>query len=264
MLSLFAGLVASFEKWTWHYSARLQAPADGLDLGWRANDGLLERVGVKRIGTSAVVEIDSGHTLDHPWWVFRLPGPVYLAAWVLLFGGAALVVRGRGTRDLGREVPELGRILGLWLGSLVFVHLVLVTVHGFEMRQAQVTSSVSCSGSADDLARSAYSELIERGYAVHAEFHGRLVDVPSGDDLAALCVLKATPESPLDRWRMTWTGPRRTEPHLVLRIVSDPTGRRAAIVVDAGMVERAGPEESEWREWIDELLASACAKAEES
>lgn len=261
---LFVGHLSSFERGTWHYVAPHQQPTEGLDLGWRHSDGLLARVGLARVGlarsgTSVMVEIDSGHWLGNPYALIELNPLVPALVSLVLLALAAFVLQGRPWRELRAGLPAVAWTTGLWFGSLLFAHLATLLLNGLDRSMVSVAASTTGRGSADELSSAVYRELLERGFTVHAEFHARLVDVPSGANLAELVVLKAAPGSPFERWELTWKGPRRLQPHLVLRIVSDLSGARAAIEVDGGMVERSGPEEGQWRAWLDDLLAEAAS-----
>ncbi|HEX6884507.1 MAG TPA: protein kinase, partial [Planctomycetota bacterium] len=257
LLALLVAHLASFERGTWHYTPRFQRAGEGLDLGWRANDVLLQRVGLTRSGTHTIVEMDSNHWLDHPDALLRVHPALFLGLAVLGLAAAAYGIRGRGLAGLRASLPEASVILGLWFGSLFLLHVATWLYRGFESVKVQLVGVREAHGSADDVAQALYAALIERGFEVQGEHHGRLVDAPSGADLARVVVLKATPGSPFERWELTWRGPRRLQPHLVLRIVSDLAGARAAIEVEGGLVERSGPEEGRWRAWLDELLAEA-------
>ncbi len=249
LLVLCVAHVAAFERGTWHYVSSSQGAGEGVELGLGSSSELLRHAGLPP-GTAPVVELDSSHRMDVPHALYELhPLPLALLA-LALFGAAAWAAAAR--RDLAGS-------LGLWFGSLGLVHGLTLALDGGGQLLTPVADARAATGTVEARADALRLALLERGYSVHAEHHGRLVERSSRAELAQLVVLQAAPAAPFERWRLTWKGPRRLEPELVFHLVSDPSGQRAAVSVDAGAVARGGPEQQQWRDRIEELLAASAS-----
>jgi hypothetical protein len=106
-------------------------------------------------------------------------------------------------------------------------------VHGTRQKLESVQTLQECRGDADELADRLYRALLADELLIHAELSGRVVDRRSGAELLRVHTLAVAPAWAFDRWKVTWTGPQRLEPHVLFTIVSDPASGRASIRADA-------------------------------
>ncbi len=264
-VTLFVAHVASWERWTWAYVSSPQAPRAGIERWKGAEPELLRLAGLApaRTGLAATeprLEIESAHWLSNPYGLFELhPVGLFALAGALLTLAAWLVARtsSRPSRERRRAVASS---LALLLGALAGVHLLTFALHGGEQQLSGLSLSQACRGDAHALGQRLYQGLVARELAVHAEHAARIVDRQSGAPLAEVHVLAAAPASAFARWRMTWSGPRRIEPHVLFTLVSDPAGEHATILADAGLVEPRQLEASDWSTQLERLVREACAE----
>ena len=68
-------------------------------------------------------------------------------------------------------------------------------------------------------------------------------------------LLAGQPESPFDRWKITWIGPKRTSPHWVVTLAGPTSGDRTVVRIDGG---RSGAEDAaRWQRLGRQVLAWA-------
>jgi hypothetical protein len=195
---------------------------------------------------------------------------LYHQPWLLLLavGLCIATVATYGSRwsDLvhwrGWRIPV--RATGSLFGSLLLVHgacaLIqfaandgepLLDVLPKELRVQPCKSSEP--GNADLIHRLRIA-LVERGYSTTAtavwSFHERGREAPSGD----LAIAFADPASPLDRWRLTWSGPRRTQPHAVFLVGNLLFSGGCRMACDLGDVRQDSQEQRLWTEWYRSLI----------
>jgi hypothetical protein len=261
--ALLVAHVAGFERWTWDYVASDQRPMAGLERLRGAEPELLRRVGISLEGSGRGagdlgLEFVSSHSLSNPYALLGLHPLLLGSAGLVLLAGAALAAaraRQRPAREWRLAVMASLAILAAPLAAWHFLGLV---VRGGEQRLEAVQASRECGGEAETLAAALYAGLLERGLEVHAQHRARIVDRRSGEGLADVHALAAGPASVFERWRVTWRGPLRLEPHVNFTVVSDARGERAALRADGGLGARERLAESDWAQGLGELLRLAC------
>ncbi len=108
---------------------------------------------------------------------------------------------------------------------------------------------------APDLAQGELRRSLEQqGYLVWLAQQADLLPAPGAAPLAHEWLLFAEPTDPLQRWELAGVGPRRTRPHLVLRVLGDPAGGECVVAWDAGRVREWGAETDTWRSFVDHIL----------
>jgi hypothetical protein len=70
-------------------------------------------------------------------------------------------------------------------------------------------------------------------------------------------LLAGQPESPFDRWKITWLGPRRTSPHWVLTLAGPASGDRTVVKIDGGQTRSGAEDVARWQRLGKRLLARA-------
>jgi hypothetical protein len=260
--TLLVAHVAVWERWTWNYVSSEQAPMAGL-LRWQgAEDELLRHADPERDPTAARaaelrLEPVSSHWLDSPHALLGLH-PLLLCslAGMLLFAGGWITVRRLPARVWRAAVFSS---MALLLAPVAALDVLTLAVGGRGSELVPVQAALDCpGGEAGALGQALCGALLERELEVHAEHDARIVAGSSGDELARVHVLAAAPASIFARWRMTWTGPRRTEPHVLFTAVSSATSKRAAILADGGRVDRDQLASNEWMSRMRSTLRVAC------
>jgi hypothetical protein len=260
--AVFLALFSSWERgWTWGYVSTDQHPMAILER-WRGREPeLLRQVGITP-GDSPLAELRlesvSAHWLSNPYVLLRLhPLVVGAVATALLLAAAVLVARAT------RRPPSVWRAgvassVALLVVSLLEIHALTFFVHGLDTRLDGVQASVDCRGGAEAIGQELYRALVARELQVHAEHTAQIVDRRSGAVVAKVNLLAAGPASVFERWRMTWSGPERLEPHVQFTVVSDAKDERAAIFADGGLVESSQLATNSWMSELRELLDTAC------
>jgi hypothetical protein len=265
---LFVAHLALWERWTWDYVSTGLRPMAGFER-WQGQEiELLRKIGITpetRPGLSVPdlrLELDSSHWVTNPHGLFGLH-PLLLGglATALLLAGA--LIEARAARRPARAWRAgVASSLALFLASLACVHVATFVVHGGRRQHDGVRAALECRGNAETLAQDLYRLLVASELEVHAEHAARIVDRRSGGALANVHVLAAQPASVFARWRMTWAGPERLEPHVIYTLVSVAGGDRAAILADGGLVEPETLAARDWRSALDERLRATCAAQE--
>lgn len=70
-----------------------------------------------------------------------------------------------------------------------------------------------------------------------------------------LQILVADPASPLDRWHMSWLGPRRERPHAVFVLRGSSIQGTAALNCDLGDASPPSMEQREASEWMARTIS---------
>jgi len=201
---------------------------------------------------------------------WRSPFLVLLAP-ILLFGAAWAVSDPLNGKRPARwwVAPTLATVVPI--GALVLLELGCAVVSAATVETGPLAPLVESPGRSlagekrvEERSRDLRIALLRQDYRVTAQgswsFGDRRPPSTSGD----LQVLFAEPSSPLDRWRMTWRGPKRKEPHAVFVLLGrvDEDGRTVSSVLgcDLGDAPIGSPDGSDDRvratEWLGRTLAS--------
>jgi hypothetical protein len=263
--ALFAAHVSEWERWTWDYVSSDQQPLAGLERLRGGEPELLRSVGLgleERGGTLDDLRLEtvSAHWISNPGWYPH--ALVWLAiAGVLLGSAGRRVLPAAHRATLGWRRGVTGS-LGVVALSILTVQFQTFAVTGGTQALEGIQAIETCHGDADELAERLYRELIAHELQIHAELSGRIVDRRSGAELLRVHTLAVAPASFFDRWKISWAGPVRLEPHVLFTVASNPTGERAWIRADGGLVARDHPNLGAWQEQLHARILAACAVPE--
>jgi serine/threonine protein kinase len=191
---------------------------------------------------------------------------LYHQPWLLALSLAACLaaIAALGSRrvDLstwrGWHVPA--RAAGSLFGSLLLVHAACIlfgSLRGDAGTRIKVLEPGAALGDREgtrELARRLRIALIEREYRVTAEAAWSYREIGAPDPDRELQIYFADPVSPLARWRLSWTGPRRVRPHAVFIMRGPRAGGDATLECDLGDAPADSLERRIWSEWFMDLL----------
>jgi predicted Ser/Thr protein kinase len=120
-----------------------------------------------------------------------------------------------------------------------------------------LVSIAEVAGEVSTVADRLYLAMVEIGSAVDTR-HVWTVGAPgAAHPTFGMQLLSGQPESPFDRWKVTWRGPRRTFPHFVLTLAGPTSGDRTVVRIDAGRAHLDGEDAARWQRLGKDLLARA-------
>jgi hypothetical protein len=120
-----------------------------------------------------------------------------------------------------------------------------------------LVSTAEVAGEVSAVSDRLYLAMVEAGCAVDTR-HVWSVGLPgAAHPIFGMQLLSGQPESPFDRWKITWMGPKRTFPHLVLTLAGPMPGDRTVVRIDAGRTRRDGEDAARWQRLAQNLLARA-------
>src|SRR6185436_11425465 len=101
-----------------------------------------------------------------------------------------------------------------------------------------------------------YLAMVETGSAVDTRHVWSVGPPGATHPIFGMQLLSGQPESPFDRWKITWLGPRRTFPHFVVTLAGPTSKDRTTVRIDAG---RTRPDErvARWQRLAKTLLERA-------
>jgi hypothetical protein len=269
MIVLVVAQVASWERWTWGYVSSPQQPMAGLERWRGAEPELLRMVSAlegspEHAPANLRLETVSANWLSVPYAPLGLHPLLLGVLACALLGVAAVIVARTGRRPAREWRAGVASSLGLLLASLVAVDtLALARYVGKQQNLDGVCVSRECRGGADAIGQELYRALVAQELQVHAEHSARIVERQSGEELATVHILAAAPASIFARWRMTWDGPQRLQPHVLFTVVSATKDERAEILADGGLVDSDDLAASAWPGQLRDLLRTACAVSSE-
>ena len=198
----------------------------------------------------SLAALDS-ETLYRQPWLLLVALAACLAAAAVLGSRWGALASWRGWR-----MPV--RAAGSLLGPLLLLHgacAVIAGVRGHDGPWVPVLASSAASGGpqvGDDL----YVALLSRDYRVTAEGTWSYAAPDAPDTAQLLRVDFADPASLRDRWRLSWSGPRRVQPHAVLVVRGPGVDGSVEVRCDLGDAPRDSSERREWSDWAARLLAA--------
>jgi tRNA A-37 threonylcarbamoyl transferase component Bud32 len=190
---------------------------------------------------------------------------LYRQPWLLLLALAsclaAAAVLGSRWRELaswrGWRVPV--RATGSLFGPLLVLHAacaVIAGVRGQDGPWVPVLERGAASGG-PQVGEDLYLALLSRDYRVTAEGTWSYAAPDAPDSARLLKIDFADPESVRARWHLSWSGPRRVQPHAVLVLRGPGPDGAVEVRCDLGDAPRDSPERREWSDWAARLLAVA-------
>ena len=198
--------------------------------------------------------------------VWRSPFLVLLAP-ILLFGAAWAVsepLNGMRPRRWW-TTPALATILPIGALALLEVGCALssaATVETGPLVPLVDSSPTPLAGSkrVEERSRDLRIALVRHDYRVTAQGSWSFGDLRPPSTGGELQVLFAEPSSPLDRWKMTWRGPKRKDPHAVFVLLGrvDEGGHAVSTVLGCDLGDAPVGSEDQVRaaEWLGRTLAS--------
>jgi tRNA A-37 threonylcarbamoyl transferase component Bud32 len=250
----------------------------GLSAGYRSGPSDLEAMRALQVRLLPLLQLRMpiGSLLDPARHDFRLDGlwlidreRLWHQAWLLIVGqlscAAAALAFSPQRRPLGawRTWRPSLHVAAAMFGALLVVHgvcavVAMLHVEGGplvavpERDKASLTWPTAEHGT-EDIARQLRIALIERGYEIVATGDWSVTERGSSAPARELQVSFAEPASPFERWRMTWHGPQRVQPHAVFVLQGPPHDGITELACDLGDVQPGSPEQRDWTEWFSQL-----------
>jgi tRNA A-37 threonylcarbamoyl transferase component Bud32 len=269
LFTLVAGQVSLFPFLSTTYRSGPSDPASMRALKTQLLPRLEERTRVPLAATIAaagdtvreegVFVLDAEDAWRSPFLVLLAPILLFGAAWA-----ASDPLNGKRparwwTMPTLATVAPIGALAVLELGSALFTAARVETGPLVPLVDGQVTA-LAGEKRVEERSRDLRIALLRQDYRVTAQgswsFGDRRPPSTSGD----LQVLFAEPSSPLDRWRMTWRGPKRKDPHAVFVLLGrvDEEGRAVSTVLgfDLGDAPVGSQDRVRAAEWLGRTLAS--------
>jgi hypothetical protein len=120
-----------------------------------------------------------------------------------------------------------------------------------------LVSTAEVTGEVSAVADKLYLALLETGCTVDSRHRWSVSPPGAARPTFGMQLLAGQPESPFDRWELTWIGPRRTFPHLVLTLAGPVSGNRTVVQIDAGQSSLDGEDRARWQRLVQDLLTRA-------
>jgi tRNA A-37 threonylcarbamoyl transferase component Bud32 len=260
----FVAEISRWERSAPGYVSSPQEPAELLRVGEDAAEELVGRLhSAPPEGGTWVVVHQRSDVMDLPQ-LFRarfmwIAAVLCLALGMLAFAaasGAGLPLGNRGLPLVGVCATALLAFVAVtgwtsisgWLGSPDQL-IPLVTT-------AEVAGEVSA------VSDRLYLAMLEAGSTVETRHLWSVAPSGATHPTFGAQLLSGQPSSPFDRWRITWIGPKRTFPHLVLTLAGPTSGDRTMVEIDAGRTRMGGEESAQWQRLAKNLLAQAGPRSE--
>jgi hypothetical protein len=173
---------------------------------------------------------------------------------MLAFAGAAGALQ-----PLGRLAAPLVGVCAPALLALVAVNAGTTILRWFAspVELVPLVSIAEVAGEVSAVSDRLYLAMVETGAPVDTR-HVWSVGAPgAAPPTFGMQLLSGQPESPFDRWKITWTGPRRTFPHFVLTLAGPTSGDRTVVRIDAGRARLDGEDAARWQRLEKNMLARA-------
>ncbi len=255
----FLATVNRWERSSDGYVSSPQEPEELLHVGEGAMEELVARsAGPLPESERWVAVHDSSDVMDWPK-IYRA-GYVWIAA-ALSLGLGMLAAAGAGgaLRPLGRLwLPVAGVCAPALLGLMVANGATAIPRwFSSPAALAPLVSAAEVSGEVTAVSDRLYLALLEAGCTVDTRHRWSVVLPGAARATLGMQLLAGQPESPFNRWKITWTGPRRTFPHVVLTLAGPAAGDRTVVKIDAGRSRVDGEDRARWQRLERDLLARA-------
>ena len=264
LLAASFGLFFLDEVSRWERSAGgyVSSPQEPGELRRVGEDGLAELMG--RLdgpprGSGKLVAVhERSDVMDWPE-IYRARFTWVAAALCLGLGMLAFAGAAGALQPLGRLAAPLVGVCAPALLALVAAHGG-TTIHRWFASPVELVPLVSIAevaGEVSAVSDRLYLAMVEIGSTVDTR-HVWSVGAPgAASPVFGMQLLSGQPESPFDRWKITWTGPRRTFPHFVLTLAGPTSGDRTVVRIDAGRAHLDGEDADRWQRLEKNMLARA-------
>ena len=102
-----------------------------------------------------------------------------------------------------------------------------------------------------------YLALLEIGATVETRYFWSAGTPGATHPSHEMQLLAGQPESPFDRWKITWRGPKRASPYWVLTLAGNAAGDRTTVRIDGGQTRSGTDDAARWQRLATQLLARA-------
>jgi predicted Ser/Thr protein kinase len=260
----FVAEVGGWERSAGGYVSSPQEPEVLLQVGADSLEELVARLGspLRESGASALIH-ESSDVMDRP--------EIYRTRYLWI---AAALSLGLGSLTFAGAAGALRPLRRLWLplaGACAPALMALAAVNGLTaiprwfappVALVPLVTTGEVAGEVSAVSDRLYLALLELGSTVDTRHRWSVRPPGAAHPTLGMQLLSGQPESPFDRWRITWTGPRRTFPHLVLTLVGPSSGDRTAVKIDAGRSSLDGEDRAPWQRLGEDLLARAGPRVE--
>ena len=255
----FVAEVSRWERSSPGYVSSPQEPAELLRFGEGAAEELVSRLhSAPPEGGTWVAVHQRSDVMDWPQ-LFRARFLWIAAALCLGLGMLAFA----GASGDGRPLGSLGLPL---IGVCAPALLAFVAVTGWTSISGWLRSpdelvplvtTADVAGEVSAVSDRLYLAMLEAGSTVETRHVWSVGPSGATRPTFGAQLLSGQPRSPFDRWRITWIGPKRTFPHLVLTLAGPTSGDRTMVELDAGRTRMDGEDAARWRRLAKNLLAQA-------
>jgi tRNA A-37 threonylcarbamoyl transferase component Bud32 len=238
--------VAEVSRWERSTADYLSSPQDPLALRQVGEDAAEEM-----LGRSTVVH-ESSDVQDAPK-IYRTRY-IWIAAWLALGSGMLIFPAGAGVI---RPLRKLASACAPALVALAAVHGLIAIPRWFAAPVVLVplVSTSEVSGEVSAVGDALYLSLLEAGAAVETRHLYSAGPQDSASPAFGAQLLAAQPGSPFDRWKITWKGPTRMFPYIVVMLAGSVPGTTTAVRIDAGRGSQDGDVARRWPFLVKDLLA---------
>ncbi len=246
--------LAEVSRWERSSSGYVSKPQDPEELRRHGENALDELVDTR----SVVPVLERSDMMDWPA-IYRLRfawigAAVFLGLGILAVAGATGAVR-----PLERLGAPLARVFAPALLAAVAASG-WTTIPSWFVSPEQLVplaSTVEVPGDVSAVSDKLYLALLEIGATVETRHFWSAGPPGAAHPSHELQLLAGQPESPFDRWKITWLGPKRTFPHWVLLLAGPTSGDRTTVRIDGGQTRSGTEDAARWQRLAKQLLARA-------
>ena len=264
LLAASFGLFFVAEVGLWERSApgqvsSLQEPAELLRVGEDTAKELVGRLhNAPPEGGTWVAVHQRSDVMDWPR-LFRAPFLSIAAAFCLGLGMLAFAAASGAGRPL--RSPGLR-----WIGVCAPALLAFVAVTGWTSisgwlvpsgELVPLVTTAEVAGEVSAVSDRFYLAMLEAGATVETRHLWSIHPSGATHPTFGAQLLAGQPRSPFDRFRLTWLGPVRTFPHLVLVLAGPTSGDRTLVELNAGRARMDEEHAARWERLVKDLLARA-------
>ncbi len=269
LLAASFGLFFLDEVSRWERSAGgyVSSPQEPEQLRRVGEDGLGELIGrlngTPRETGKLVAVHERSDVMDWPE-IYRARFTWVAAALCLGLGMLAFAGAAGALQPLGRLAVPLLSVCAPALLALVAVNGGIAIPRWFAspVELVPLVSIAEVAGEVSAVSDRLYLAMVETGSAVDTRHVWSIGAPGAAHPIFGMQLLSGQPESPFDRWKITWRGPRRTFPHFVLTLAGPTSGDRTVVRIDAGRAHLNGEDAARWQRLGKSMLARAVPSLE--